>query len=136
MVSSTALTITSMFVLQGMSAWYGPTNSEEANIGVIHRALELGVTFLDTSDIYGPFTNEELVGGCRHMLRLLYNRHAHPSMQSTVHTHLPLPVKVHCVHAKLLHMLSFLPSRKFLTLTSTSTCDSSILHRQGHRRAA
>lgn len=35
---------------------------EQESISVIHRALELGVTFLDTSDIYGPFTNEELVG--------------------------------------------------------------------------
>lgn len=35
---------------------------EEESIETIHRALELGVTFLDTSDVYGPFTNEELVG--------------------------------------------------------------------------
>lgn len=46
----------------GMSAFYGPPTEEAAAIGVIHRALELGVTLLDTSDIYGPFTNEELVG--------------------------------------------------------------------------
>lgn len=35
---------------------------EEESIKTIHRALELGVSFLDTSDVYGPFTNEELVG--------------------------------------------------------------------------
>lgn len=46
----------------GMSAFYGPTGTEDENIKVINRAKEIGVTFLDTSDIYGPFTNEELIG--------------------------------------------------------------------------
>jgi aryl-alcohol dehydrogenase-like predicted oxidoreductase len=45
----------------GMSEFYGPTDEAEA-IGTIHRALELGIDFLDTADMYGPFTNEELVG--------------------------------------------------------------------------
>jgi aryl-alcohol dehydrogenase-like predicted oxidoreductase len=45
----------------GMSEFYGSTNEDEA-IETIHRALELGVTFLDTADMYGPFTNELLVG--------------------------------------------------------------------------
>jgi aryl-alcohol dehydrogenase-like predicted oxidoreductase len=45
----------------GMSEFYGATNEDEA-IATIHRALELGVTFLDTADMYGPFTNEKLVG--------------------------------------------------------------------------
>src|SRR3954469_3022911 len=45
----------------GMSEFYGSTDEDEA-ISTIHRALELGVTFLDTADMYGPFTNEELVG--------------------------------------------------------------------------
>jgi aryl-alcohol dehydrogenase-like predicted oxidoreductase len=45
----------------GMSEFYGPTDEEEA-IATIHRALELGVTLLDTADMYGPYTNEELVG--------------------------------------------------------------------------
>jgi aryl-alcohol dehydrogenase-like predicted oxidoreductase len=45
----------------GMSEFYGSTDEEEA-IRTIHRALELGVTFLDTADMYGPFTNERLVG--------------------------------------------------------------------------
>lgn len=45
----------------GMSEFYGP--SEDAkNIDVIHRALDLGVNFIDTADMYGPFTNEVLVG--------------------------------------------------------------------------
>ncbi|MGZ4244330.1 MAG: aldo/keto reductase [Solirubrobacteraceae bacterium] len=45
----------------GMSEFYGTTDEAEA-IATIHRALELGVTFLDTADIYGPHTNEQLVG--------------------------------------------------------------------------
>lgn len=45
----------------GMSEFYGSTDEREA-IATIHRAIELGVTFLDTADIYGPFTNEKLVG--------------------------------------------------------------------------
>jgi len=45
----------------GMSEFYGATDGDEA-IATIHRALELGVTFLDTADVYGPFTNERLVG--------------------------------------------------------------------------
>ncbi|MFI9816984.1 aldo/keto reductase [Saccharothrix variisporea] len=45
----------------GMSQSYG-VGDEAESIRTIHRALELGVTLLDTSDVYGPFTNEELVG--------------------------------------------------------------------------
>jgi aryl-alcohol dehydrogenase-like predicted oxidoreductase len=45
----------------GMSEFYGSADEDEA-IATIHRALELGVTFLDTADMYGPFTNERLVG--------------------------------------------------------------------------
>jgi aryl-alcohol dehydrogenase-like predicted oxidoreductase len=45
----------------GMSAFYGTTDEGEA-IATIHRALELGVNFLDTAELYGPYTNEELVG--------------------------------------------------------------------------
>jgi aryl-alcohol dehydrogenase-like predicted oxidoreductase len=47
----------------GMSWAYNPEDrDDERSIGVIHRALELGVTLIDTADVYGPFTNEELVG--------------------------------------------------------------------------
>jgi aryl-alcohol dehydrogenase-like predicted oxidoreductase len=45
----------------GMSEFYGPGDDAES-VATIHRALELGVTFFDTADMYGPFTNEELVG--------------------------------------------------------------------------
>ena len=45
----------------GMSEFYG-TGDEDESVATIHRALDLGVTFLDTADMYGPFTNEKLVG--------------------------------------------------------------------------
>ena len=46
----------------GMSVGYGPPGEKQAMIEVIHRAVERGVTLFDTAEIYGPFTNERLVG--------------------------------------------------------------------------
>src|SRR5512138_3106558 len=45
----------------GMSAFYGAADEQES-IRTLHRALELGCTFLDTAEMYGPYTNEELLG--------------------------------------------------------------------------
>jgi aryl-alcohol dehydrogenase-like predicted oxidoreductase len=45
----------------GMSDFYGATDDDES-IATIHRALDLGLTFFDTSDMYGPYTNEVLLG--------------------------------------------------------------------------
>src|ERR1044071_6556747 len=45
----------------GMSWAYGTPDETEA-IATIHRAIELGVTFLDTAEVYGPYANEELLG--------------------------------------------------------------------------
>jgi len=57
----------------GMSEFYGPRDDQES-IATIHRALEFGVTLLDTADMYGPYLNEELVGraiqGHRHKVVL------------------------------------------------------------------
>ena len=64
----------------GMSFGYGPAKDKQEMISVIRSAVELGVTFFDTAEVYGPFTNEELVGealaplrdagGDRHQVRI------------------------------------------------------------------
>ena len=46
----------------GMSSGYGPAGEKQAMIAVIRSAVESGVTFFDTAEIYGPFKNEELLG--------------------------------------------------------------------------
>ena len=46
----------------GMSFGYGPAGDTQAMISLIRSAVELGVTFFDTAEVYGPFTNEQLVG--------------------------------------------------------------------------
>ena len=46
----------------GMSAFYGAPSDEATAIGVLHRALDLGITLFDTAEMYGPYTNEELLG--------------------------------------------------------------------------
>ncbi|MEI6764639.1 MAG: aldo/keto reductase [Bacteroidota bacterium] len=46
----------------GMSFSYGPAPDKKEMIKVIHSAIDLGITFFDTAEVYGPFTNEELVG--------------------------------------------------------------------------
>src|SRR5467141_4091104 len=46
----------------GMSFGYGPPKAKQEMISLIRKAVELGVTFFDTAEVYGPFANEELVG--------------------------------------------------------------------------
>jgi aryl-alcohol dehydrogenase-like predicted oxidoreductase len=60
--AGTALTVSALGLgCMGMSEFYG-TPDEASGLDTIRRALDLGVTFLDTADMYGPFTNEQLVG--------------------------------------------------------------------------
>lgn len=60
--TASPLTVSAMGLgCMGMSEFYGTGDEAEA-FATIHRALELGVTLLDTADMYGPFTNENLVG--------------------------------------------------------------------------
>ncbi|KAG6540126.1 hypothetical protein Mapa_018581 [Marchantia paleacea] len=58
----------------GMSAFYGPLRPDEEMIELIRQAVNRGITFLDTSDVYGPHTNEILIGkaikGIRHKVEL------------------------------------------------------------------
>ena len=61
-VGRSGLTVSALGLgCMSMSEFYGPGDDAES-IATIHRAIELGVTFFDTADVYGPFKNEELVG--------------------------------------------------------------------------
>lgn len=61
-LGTSGLTVSAMGLgCMGMSEFYG-AGDETESLATIHRALELGLNFLDTADVYGPFTNEELVG--------------------------------------------------------------------------
>src|SRR5664280_726711 len=46
----------------GMSFSYGPPPDKREMMSLLHKAVDLGVTFFDTAEVYGPFINEELVG--------------------------------------------------------------------------
>jgi aryl-alcohol dehydrogenase-like predicted oxidoreductase len=50
----------------GLSHAYGPAVDEQDGIALIRAAVDLGITFFDTAQVYGPFTNEELVGKAWH----------------------------------------------------------------------
>lgn len=53
----------------GMSFSYGPPKDENEMVALMHKAVEMGVTFFDTAEVYGPFTNERLVGKALSPLR-------------------------------------------------------------------
>jgi aryl-alcohol dehydrogenase-like predicted oxidoreductase len=53
----------------GMSTNYGPAADKQEMIRLLHSAVERGMTFFDTAQVYGPFTNEELVGEALSPLR-------------------------------------------------------------------
>ena len=62
-LGSTGLEVSAMgFGCMGMSMSYGPAGNRKEMIALLHKAVESGVTFFDTAEVYGPFVNEELVG--------------------------------------------------------------------------
>lgn len=52
----------------GMSAFYGPAKDDADMVKLIRHAVDSGVTFFDSADVYGPFTNEVLLGKVNHLL--------------------------------------------------------------------
>ena len=52
----------------GMSFGLGPAADKKEMVTLIHKAVEKGITFFDTAEVYGPFTNEDLVGEARRPL--------------------------------------------------------------------
>ena len=63
MLGTSGLEVSALgFGCMGISFGYGPAASQDDGIGIIRAAVERGVTFFDTAEAYGPFTNEELVG--------------------------------------------------------------------------
>lgn len=72
----------------GMNAFYGPSDEQES-IATLQRAVDLGVTFIDTAEAYGPFTNEQLIGralrGRRHEITLATKASSETDDDGTVH---------------------------------------------------
>jgi aryl-alcohol dehydrogenase-like predicted oxidoreductase len=56
------------FGCMGLSHAYGPPVERQAGVALIRTAVERGVTFFDTAEVYGPFTNEDLVGEAGNVL--------------------------------------------------------------------
>jgi len=56
----------------GMSFSYGPPRDKQEMISLLHAAVDRGVTFFDTAEVYGPFINEELVGEALALRWLIY----------------------------------------------------------------
>jgi aryl-alcohol dehydrogenase-like predicted oxidoreductase len=59
----------------GMSFAYGETPDKKQMISLLHAAVERGVTFFDTAEMYGPFTNEELLGEALSSYRIVGERY-------------------------------------------------------------
>ena len=97
----------------GMTWAYGAGDDAES-LAVIHRALELGVTLLDTADVYGPFTNEELVG------RAIAGRR----------DEIVLATKTGFVGGPVTHAMS---ERTARPSTSASSCEASLKRRASRR---
>ena len=57
------------FGCMGMSMSYGPAGDRQEMVSLLRKAVDLGVTFFDTAEVYGPFVNEELVGEALSPLR-------------------------------------------------------------------